>query len=112
VAACAARPAGRGEQEQLTAPGGPAAVTALTATAKGFVATGTAGQPGNQRVVVWWSTGGLSWKPIEPSGTGLNSPGVQQITALTASGSTLTGVGYVATTSSQQPTLWHATPGP
>jgi hypothetical protein len=100
------------QQEQLTAPGGPAGVNALTATSKGFVATGTAGQPGNQRVVVWWSTGGFSWKPIEPTGAGMNGPGVQAITALTASGSALTGLGYQASTAGQQPTVWHATAGP
>jgi hypothetical protein len=100
------------QQEPLTAPGGAAAVTALTATAKGFVAAGTAGLPGNQRVVLWWSTGGFSWKPIEPSGTGMDSPGVNVITALTASGSALTGVGYQASTAGEQPTLWHATAGP
>ncbi|HEY3952090.1 MAG TPA: sialidase family protein [Streptosporangiaceae bacterium] len=100
------------QQEQLTAPGGAAGVTALTAASKGFVATGTAGQPGNQRVVVWWSTGGFSWKPIEPTGAGINGPGEQAITALTASGSALTGLGYQASTAGQQPTLWHATAGP
>jgi hypothetical protein len=100
------------QQEQLAAPGGPAVVAALTATGKGFVATGAVGQPGNQRVVLWWSTGGFSWKPIEPTGTGMDSPGVQQITALTASGSALTGVGFLASTAAQQPTLWHATAGP
>ncbi len=39
------------------APGGFAAVTALAAAGRGFVAVGTAGQPGNQRVVVWSSRG-------------------------------------------------------
>ena len=92
----------------LSAPGGFPAVTALTAAGKGFEAVGTVGQPGNQRVVVWSSRTGTSWKVREPAGTGLSSRGSQALTALTASGSALTGVGYVATPTGEQPTLWKA----
>ena len=34
---------------------------------------------------------------MAPQGTGLAGPGVQAITALTATGATLTGVGFTAT---------------
>jgi hypothetical protein len=96
----------------LTAPGGSAAITALTTAGKGFVAAGTVGQPGNQRVVVWSMTGGTSWKAHEPTGAGLSGLGSQAITALTASGPVLTGVGYTATPKGEQATLWKASAGP
>jgi hypothetical protein len=100
------------QQEPLTAGTAPASVTALTAAGKGFVATGTAGPLGAQRVVVWWTTNGFSWKTIKPTGTGLDSPGSQAMTALTASGPALTGSGYLANATGEHPTLWHATAGP
>ncbi len=96
------------QQTPLSAPGGRAAVTALTAAATGFEAVGTVGQPGNERVVVWSSRDGIAWKAREPAGTGLDGRGSQAITALAASGSRLTGVGYLATPASEQPTLWQA----
>jgi hypothetical protein len=96
------------QQTPLSAPGGLAAVTGLAAAATGFEAVGTAGQPGNERVVVWSSRDGIAWKTREPAGTGLDGRGSQAITALAASGSRLTGVGYLATPASEQPTLWQA----
>ena len=96
------------QETPLRAPGAFAAVTALTAAGRGFEATGTAGQPGNQRVVVWSSRDGISWQAREPAGTGFSGRGSQAITALTATGSQLTGAGYVATPLSEQPTLWRA----
>jgi hypothetical protein len=100
------------QQEQLSAPARPAAVTALTAAGKGFVAVGTAGPLGDQHVAVWWTTSGFSWKTIQPHGTGMNTPGSQAITALAASGATLTGTGYLADATGEHPTLWTATAGP
>jgi hypothetical protein len=95
-------------QTLLSAPGGLAAVTALAAAGRGFEAVGTVGRPGNQRVIVWSSRDGYTWHTREPAGTGLNGRGSQAITALTSSGSLLTGVGYVATPAAEQPTLWRA----
>ena len=66
------------------------------------------GRPGNQRVIVWSSRDGINWHAREPAGTGLSGRGTQAITALTSSGSLLTGVGYVATPTMEQPTLWRA----
>lgn len=96
------------QEASLRAPGGFAAVTALTAAGRGFEAVGTVGPPGNQHVVVWSSRNGLTWRAREPAGTGLSGRGSQALTALTASGSLLTGAGYAATPLSEQPTLWKA----
>lgn len=97
---------------KLAAPGGPAAVTALTATGKrGFVAVGTVGPPGNQRVVFWTSANGSSWQVHEPTGPGLDGPGTQQITALATTRSGLIGVGFTATPLAEQPILWTGTAG-
>jgi hypothetical protein len=95
-------------QTPMSAPGRLTAVTALAAAGRGFEAVGTVGRPGNQRVIVWWSRDGISWHAREPAGTGLSGPGSHAITALTSSGSLLTGVGYVATPTMEQPTLWRA----
>lgn len=96
------------QQTLLSAPGRLAAVTALAAPGRGFEAVGTVGRPGNQRVIVWSSRDGISWHAREPVGTGLSSRGSQAITALASSGSVVTGVGYVATPTMEQPTLWRA----
>jgi hypothetical protein len=96
------------QQTPLSPPGGLAAVTALAAAGRGFEAVGTVGRPGNQRVIVWSSRDGISWRTREPAGTGLSGRGSQAITAITSSGSLLTGVGYVATPTVEQPTLWRA----
>ena len=83
------------------------AVTALAAAGRaGFTAVGTLGPPGGQRVVFWTSADGRSWRAHEPSGTGLDSPGSQALTALAVSGSQLAGVGYLATPAGEEPTLW------
>jgi hypothetical protein len=97
---------------KLAASGGPAAVTALAATGKrGFVAVGTVGPPGNQRVVFWTSANGSGWQVHEPAGAGLNGPGTHQITALTTTRSGLLGVGFTATPLAEQPILWTGTAG-
>jgi hypothetical protein len=41
-----------------------------------------------------------------PQGTGLAGQGTQAITALTGAGDTLTGVGFAATATSEEPTIW------
>ena len=49
-----------------------------------------------------------TWTAAAPHGIGLAGPGTQAITALTATGSTLTGVGFTATPASEQPTIWQS----
>jgi len=95
-----------------------AAATALTTAGGGFTATGTYGLPGETDVVVWTlppgSAGGTAWTEVAPPGTGLAGPGVQAITALTATGATLTGVGFTApsaptsATTATEPTIWQS----
>jgi hypothetical protein len=92
--------------------GGSGAVTALTAAGGGFTATGTEGQPGAQNVVVWLLMKGASpsstWATATPAGTGLAGPGTQAITGLADSGVTLTGVGFAATATAEEPTIWQS----
>jgi hypothetical protein len=95
-------------ETSVPAPAGPAGVTALVTAGGGFLATGTLGDGGNQDVIVWWSDDGLRWHAARPAGRGLHGPGAQQITGLSASGDTLTGVGYTATGDQQHPVLWQA----
>ncbi|HEY1343728.1 MAG TPA: hypothetical protein VGF54_01925 [Streptosporangiaceae bacterium] len=89
-------------------PGGPTAVTALVTAGGGFLATGTLGDGGDQDVIVWWSHDGLSWHAARPAGRWLRGPGAQQITGLSVSGNTLTGVGYTAAGNRPHPVLWQA----
>jgi hypothetical protein len=93
----------------LPVPSGVAQVTALAAAGGMFTATGSFGAtPGHQDVVVWTSPDGLTWKATTPGGQGLTGPGVQAITGLTVSGSTLTGVGFTASLASEQPLFWQS----
>ena len=92
----------------LPSPGGTAAVHAVAATGGGFTAVGTVGSAGRQNVVIWTSTDGRTWTPNSPSVTGLSGQGIQEITALTVSGSTLTGVGFSASPVSETPTIWRS----
>jgi hypothetical protein len=98
-----------------------ATVTALTAGDGGFTATGTYPAPsGGTDVVVWTlpvtaGSGSGSWTAATPQGTGLAGPGAQAITALTANGAELTGVGFTtgaagtgSSGTGQQPTLWQS----
>ncbi|HMD92104.1 MAG TPA: hypothetical protein VKG80_05620 [Trebonia sp.] len=89
-----------------------AAVTALAAAGGGFTATGTYGAAGDEDVVVWTLAPGAAprttWTAAAPDGVGLAGQGTQAITALTATGSTLTGVGFIATATSEQPTIWQS----
>jgi hypothetical protein len=84
-------------------------VTALAAAGGGFTATGTFGStPGHQDVVVWTSANGSAWTAATPTGQGLTGPGIQAITGLALSGSTLTGVGFTALPSGEEPVFWQA----
>jgi len=91
----------------LPSPRGPATVTAVTAMRGGFTAAGTSGTAGDRDVVVWTSSDGGRWTMQVPNGTGLSGQGIHQITGLAASGGTLTGVGFTASESGEQPTLWN-----
>jgi hypothetical protein len=101
---------------QLPLPVGGAAAssaTALTAAGGGFTATGTYGVGGETDVVVWTlPAGGTAWTEAAPQGTGLAGPGMHAITALTATGATLTGVGFTSTSTSAamvtEPTIWQS----
>jgi len=109
-------------QAQLPLPPGAssagASATALTAAGGGFTATGTYGPSGETDVVVWTlpagAAEGAAWTEAAPPGTGLAGPGMQAITALTATGATVTGVGFtatsVATSASMltEPTIWQS----
>ncbi len=96
-------------ETDLPQPEGPAVVTALTAAGHGFVVTGTYGiSPAHQNVLVWTSPNGTQWKTALPVGQGLTGPGVQAITGLTASASTLSGVGFTASPTSEAPIFWQS----
>jgi hypothetical protein len=85
------------------------AVTAVTATPKGFVIAGTAGRPGRTDVVLWTSADGRAWAAESPHGTGLSGRGDQRLTGLTTQGSDLLAVGVSADHTGEQPTLWRRT---
>jgi hypothetical protein len=93
----------------LPVPAGLTSVTALAAAGGAFTATGTYGRtPGHQDVVVWTSPNGSVWRADEPAGQGLTGPGIQAITGLTTSGSTLTGVGFTASPAGEEPVFWQS----
>jgi hypothetical protein len=69
-------------QVVLSAPAGPASVTAVTTTSDGFVAAGEAGPAAARRPVSWTSVDGLTWTAATP----LGGAGAGDITALTDSG--------------------------
>ncbi|HEY0718890.1 MAG TPA: hypothetical protein VGD68_14835, partial [Streptosporangiaceae bacterium] len=96
------------QESSLPSPRGAAAVDSVAATGGGFTAVGTFGAQGGQDVAIWTSTGGASWEVNSPSVTGLGGQGIQEITALAASGSTLTGVGFSATSTGETPTIWRS----
>jgi len=91
-------------------------VTALTAAAGGFTATGTYVSSTGSAVVVWTLppgtpvTAGRAWTAVTPQGPGLASANTENaITALTADGATLTGVGFtIGPPKASGPTLWQS----
>ena len=74
------------QQIVLSAPHGLGTVTALTAAGTGFVAAGQAGPAGAQHTVAWGSPDGSGWSAATSIGGKAD-----QVTALTASGGTVTG---------------------
>jgi len=62
------------------------------------------GQPGRQHITVWTSADGASWTQMRLGG--LSGGGTRQLAALASSGSTVTGIGSIATPYSQQPVTW------
>ena len=93
----------------LPVPASLTSVTALAAAGGAFTATGTYGStPGHQNVVVWTSPNGSAWRAAEPAGQGLTGAGIQAITSLTVSGSTLTGVGFTASPAGEEPVFWQS----
>jgi hypothetical protein len=85
---------------------GPARVSAVAATPRGFTVTGTTGKAGSADVVTWTSANGTGWKAETPGGDVLAGTGTQEITGLAAFKSTLIGVGRSAGASGEQPVLW------
>jgi hypothetical protein len=88
------------------------ALTALAAVGGGFTAAGTYGTPGSENVALWTlargAAPGTTWTAAAPAGRGLAGPGEQALTALTQAGPMLTGVGFIATPASEQPTIWQS----
>ena len=98
-------------QVTLGSPGPGTVITALTtgtsaanasAVRGGFTAIGESGAPGREQIVAWTSPDGAAWTRALVGDQG----GTRTITALAAFGSTVTGVGQVATPQSQQTVLW------
>jgi hypothetical protein len=59
-------------------------------------------------VVVWTSANGAAWQAFTPAGRGLTGPGIQAITGLTSTSSTLTGVGFTASPGGEDPVFWQS----
>ena len=96
-------------ESALPVPAGLTSVTALAAAGGNFTATGTYGSTaGHQDVVVWTSPNGSAWRAAEPTGQGLTGSGIQAITGLTVSGSTLAGVGFTASPAREEPVFWQS----
>jgi hypothetical protein len=104
-----------------TGPGTGTTVTALTAAGGGFTAVGTYVTQAGPEVVIWTLPPGTqgaaaaAWTAVTPQGVGLASGTTENaITALTADGATLTGVGFTAkltspdTAGAEDPTLWQS----
>ncbi|KAB2343294.1 hypothetical protein [Actinomadura rudentiformis] len=95
-----------GRTWRLAIPQGATTLTALTATAKGFVLAGVSGAPGNRNVALWTSPDGTAWQKTLAQGTGLDGPGDQRLTGMTGLGSELVAVGVTADHRGETPTLW------
>jgi hypothetical protein len=87
------------------------ALTAVTATAKGFLVAGTTGEEGRQDVALWSTSTGADWRPVAAAGRGLDGPGDQRLTALAPMGGQVVGTGISADHRGEIPTLWR-TPAP
>ncbi|MFP3962092.1 hypothetical protein SMC26_07155 [Actinomadura fulvescens] len=98
-----------GRTWRTAVPAGATTLTALTATANGFVLAGVAGAPSRQDVVLWTSADGAAWQRTPARGTGLDGPGDQRLTGMTALGPELVAVGVTADHRGGSPTLWRTT---
>ncbi|WP_116024259.1 hypothetical protein [Thermomonospora umbrina] len=97
---------GKTWQTQVIPGAGPGtAVTALTATPRGYVMAGTTGAPGDRDVAVWAANGRL-WRSVPARGGGLDGRGDQSLTALAASGTDLVAVGVNGDHRGDHPTFW------
>jgi hypothetical protein len=89
-------------------------LSAGTGSAGGSAGTGSAGTGSAGGTSSASQSGAASrapatvWTASTPSSTGLAGPGAQAITALTGSGATLTGAGFTATATAEEPTLWQS----
>ncbi len=91
----------------LGLPGPDTAVTALTASTRGFAAAGQYSGTGGQKVVVWTLGAGNRWARPHVSGiTGSGTGRTHEITALEATRSALTGIGPVAPDLSRQAVIF------
>jgi hypothetical protein len=91
------------KQVPFAAAGPNTTVTALIADSHGFTAAGQFGEPGQRQVAIWTSADGTAWAQSQVGGlTGAQQGGSYQITALAASGSTVTAIGSIATQQSQE----------
>jgi hypothetical protein len=63
-------------------------------------------------VMIWMLSRGAApatgWTMATPAVTGLAGPGTQAINALAQTGSMLTGAGFLATSASEEPTIWQS----
>ncbi|MCP2343607.1 hypothetical protein [Actinomadura rupiterrae] len=80
-------------------------LTALTATPKGFVATGITGRAGTRDVIVWTSATGADWK-LATAPSALRGTGDQEVDGLTVLDDSVLGVGSSVTQKAEQPLLW------
>lgn len=95
------------QMAHLNLPGQDTVITALTATPKGFVATGSYGGPGQHQIAVWTSTTGANWTPVHLRGlTGTTASRTHVITALAASSDATTGIGPVGSAASRQAVIF------
>ena len=95
------------QMAHLNLPGQDTVITALAATPKGFVATGSYGGPGQHQIAVWTSTTGANWTPVHLRGlTSTPASRTHVITALAASSDATTGIGPVGSAASRQAVIF------
>jgi hypothetical protein len=91
--------------------GGSPAIWTATGSSWSSASAGLAPAPATTpapAVVVWTSADGSAWTTQIPRGPGLSGAGIQEITGLAASGDgALVGVGFAASASGEQPTVWN-----
>jgi hypothetical protein len=91
------------------APAGP--VTSAAATDAGFVVSLVSSTPAGDRVALWTSADGRTWRASDPGGRGLTGPGVHRLTGMTLYQGNLLAVGFTGDHRRDLPLLWH-TPVP